>query len=185
MSCYETFEFLKFLLISAKDLCSLFLAKMENYKKFRPEDHGLESSFKLTSYTKLKGWGCKVPQQVSLEDFSMHMPQNLCFLKYDWSHVNQIRWNWGFRSDKLSMLSQVGLTPFCQGLNLIRNMGQNFHITLLVSPKVLWRRIGWPISAQCCISYRNQSFHLQCRSDMTGWNGLTHASTYILWKYLA
>ena len=49
------FKFLKFLFISAKDLCSLFLAKMENYKKFRPEDHGLESSFKLTSYTKLKG----------------------------------------------------------------------------------------------------------------------------------
>ena len=29
---------------------------------FRPEDHGLDSSFRLTRFTKLKGWGCKVPQ---------------------------------------------------------------------------------------------------------------------------
>ena len=29
---------------------------------FNPTDHGLSEDFKLTNFTKLKGWGCKVPQ---------------------------------------------------------------------------------------------------------------------------
>lgn len=30
---------------------------------FDPEKHGLSASFRLTNFTELKGWGCKVPQE--------------------------------------------------------------------------------------------------------------------------
>ena len=36
--------------------------KPENLKPFNPLDHGLSSDFVLTNYTKMKGWGCKIPQ---------------------------------------------------------------------------------------------------------------------------
>ena len=34
---------------------------------FNPSDHGLDATFKLTNFTELKGWGCKVPQAVLLD----------------------------------------------------------------------------------------------------------------------
>lgn len=30
---------------------------------FKPTDHGLEEDFRLTKYSTLRGWGCKVPQE--------------------------------------------------------------------------------------------------------------------------
>lgn len=39
----------------------------EEYKKFLPENYGLDKNFKLTDFTGLKGWGCKVPQKVLLK----------------------------------------------------------------------------------------------------------------------
>lgn len=43
---------------------------MENYssyQNFNPTIHGLEEDFRLTDFTGLKGWGCKVPQKVLLK----------------------------------------------------------------------------------------------------------------------
>lgn len=37
------------------------------YSKWNPLDHGLDESFRLTNFTGLKGWGCKVPQNVLLK----------------------------------------------------------------------------------------------------------------------
>lgn len=34
---------------------------------FNPKDHGLKEDFHLISFTKLKGWGCKVPQEELLK----------------------------------------------------------------------------------------------------------------------
>lgn len=36
--------------------------KPHNIKPFDPVDHGLPADFVLTNYTKMKGWGCKIPQ---------------------------------------------------------------------------------------------------------------------------
>ena len=36
-------------------------------KDFVPEEHGLLKSFRLTNFTGLKGWGCKVPQEKLLK----------------------------------------------------------------------------------------------------------------------
>lgn len=36
--------------------------KPKNMKPFDPLDHGLPKDFILTNYTKMKGWGCKIPQ---------------------------------------------------------------------------------------------------------------------------
>lgn len=38
-----------------------------DYKPFNPEEHGLDRGFRLTSYSDLKGWGCKVPQEALLK----------------------------------------------------------------------------------------------------------------------
>lgn len=37
------------------------------YKHFQPEEHGLERGFRLTAFSELKGWGCKVPQEALLK----------------------------------------------------------------------------------------------------------------------
>ncbi len=37
---------------------------------FNPEDHGLSKDFILTNFTKMKGWGCKVPQSKLLSYLS-------------------------------------------------------------------------------------------------------------------
>lgn len=37
------------------------------YKPFVPQQMGLPSGFSLTSYTELKGWGCKLPQNKLLK----------------------------------------------------------------------------------------------------------------------
>lgn len=37
------------------------------YKHFKPEEHGLERGFRLTAFSDLKGWGCKVPQEALLK----------------------------------------------------------------------------------------------------------------------
>lgn len=31
---------------------------------FDPTQHGLDESFKLTNFSDLRGWGCKIPQKV-------------------------------------------------------------------------------------------------------------------------
>lgn len=33
-------------------------------KMFRPEEHGLRPDFRLTKFSTLRGWGCKVPQEL-------------------------------------------------------------------------------------------------------------------------
>lgn len=35
-----------------------------HYKMFNPIEHGLKADFRLTKYSTLRGWGCKVPQEV-------------------------------------------------------------------------------------------------------------------------
>lgn len=35
-------------------------------KPFKPEEHGLDKSWRLTSFSDLKGWGCKVPRETLL-----------------------------------------------------------------------------------------------------------------------
>lgn len=37
------------------------------YKPFKPEEHGLERGFRLTGFSDMKGWGCKVPQEALLK----------------------------------------------------------------------------------------------------------------------
>lgn len=37
------------------------------YKPFDPVEHGLERGFRLTAFSDLKGWGCKVPQEALLK----------------------------------------------------------------------------------------------------------------------
>lgn len=37
------------------------------YKHFKPEEHGLDRGFRLTAFSDLKGWGCKVPQEALLK----------------------------------------------------------------------------------------------------------------------
>lgn len=37
------------------------------YKAFQPEDHGLDRGFRLTAFSDMKGWGCKVPQETLLK----------------------------------------------------------------------------------------------------------------------
>lgn len=37
------------------------------YKYFKPEEHGLERGFRLTAFSDMKGWGCKVPQEALLK----------------------------------------------------------------------------------------------------------------------
>lgn len=37
------------------------------YKPFNPEEHGLDRGFRLTSFSDMKGWGCKVPQEALLK----------------------------------------------------------------------------------------------------------------------
>ena len=36
-------------------------------KPFDPTDHDLDANFRLTRFADLKGWGCKVPQEVLLK----------------------------------------------------------------------------------------------------------------------
>lgn len=36
--------------------------KPQKMKPFDPVSHGLPADFVLTNYTKMKGWGCKIPQ---------------------------------------------------------------------------------------------------------------------------
>ena len=38
--------------------------EIENLRKpFVPEENGLDAAWRLTKYSDLKGWGCKVPQE--------------------------------------------------------------------------------------------------------------------------
>lgn len=37
------------------------------YQAFNPEEHGLDRGFRLTAFSDLKGWGCKVPQEALLK----------------------------------------------------------------------------------------------------------------------
>lgn len=39
-------------------------------KPFHPPDYGLSPDFVLTNFTKMKGWGCKVPQNKLLQYLS-------------------------------------------------------------------------------------------------------------------
>jgi len=47
------------------------MRKFKFYKPFVAENLGLEANFSLTSYTDLKGWGCKVPQNKLLKYLEM------------------------------------------------------------------------------------------------------------------
>lgn len=40
---------------------------LSGYTHFKPEEHGLDRGFRLTAFSDLKGWGCKVPQEVLLK----------------------------------------------------------------------------------------------------------------------
>ena len=40
---------------------------MEMRRPFDPSAHELDPNFRLTKYADLKGWGCKVPQEVLLK----------------------------------------------------------------------------------------------------------------------
>ena len=42
-------------------------ASLSLRRPFDPVAHDLDSSFRLTRYADLKGWGCKVPQDVLLK----------------------------------------------------------------------------------------------------------------------
>lgn len=37
------------------------------YQAFNPEEHGLDRGFRLTAFSDMKGWGCKVPQETLLK----------------------------------------------------------------------------------------------------------------------
>lgn len=37
------------------------------YQALNPEEHGLDRGFRLTAFSDLKGWGCKVPQETLLK----------------------------------------------------------------------------------------------------------------------
>lgn len=37
---------------------------MEEKIQFNPIKHGLNKNFRLTNFSDLKGWGCKVPQKI-------------------------------------------------------------------------------------------------------------------------
>ena len=39
-------------------------------KPFKPEDYGLSPSFRLTNFSDMKGWGCKLPQSKLLQYLS-------------------------------------------------------------------------------------------------------------------
>ena len=43
------------------------MAPSKTTQPFSPEDYGLPETFRLINYTKLKGWGCKVPQEELLK----------------------------------------------------------------------------------------------------------------------
>ena len=47
----------------ATPLANLKLNDCAKLPQFKPSDIGLADDFVLTSYAKLKGWGCKIPQQ--------------------------------------------------------------------------------------------------------------------------
>lgn len=49
------------------DTCGLAAFLPAGYQAFKPEDHGLDRSFRLTAFSDLKGWGCKVPQEALLK----------------------------------------------------------------------------------------------------------------------
>ena len=42
-------------------------APRQPVKPFDPSDHDLDANFRLTRFADLKGWGCKVPQEVLLK----------------------------------------------------------------------------------------------------------------------
>ena len=44
--------------------------KPAQMKPFVPTEHGLSADFILTNFTKMKGWGCKVPQNKLLSYLS-------------------------------------------------------------------------------------------------------------------
>jgi len=37
------------------------------YQALQPEEHGLDRGFRLTAFSDMKGWGCKVPQETLLK----------------------------------------------------------------------------------------------------------------------
>lgn len=37
------------------------------YQALNPEEHGLDRGFRLTAFSDMKGWGCKVPQETLLK----------------------------------------------------------------------------------------------------------------------
>lgn len=43
---------------------------------FDPKAHGLDDKFVLTNYTKMKGWGCKIPQN-KLLSYLKKMPTEI------------------------------------------------------------------------------------------------------------
>lgn len=40
------------------------MAEEEEFVPFDPANFGLEKTFRLTKFSDLRGWGCKVPQEV-------------------------------------------------------------------------------------------------------------------------
>lgn len=40
------------------------MASKQDTRPFDPEENGLDKDFRLTKFTELGGWGCKVPQDV-------------------------------------------------------------------------------------------------------------------------
>ena len=67
---------------------------MFSYSKWNPTEFSLDPSFRLTNYTGLKGWGCKVPRNVLLR-----LLEGLG--DDDQNHNSQVIQGYGFGSPKI------------------------------------------------------------------------------------